>query len=98
MAFSSSRMADTRILWSTPSPLDTYGQGIVDAVTSVDKDAVIWNTRERGRPHMMSLTYQLYKECGAEAVFVISNPSLTSKLVYGMEARRVPAYGPIWDS
>ena len=98
MAFSSSRMATTRVLWSTPTPLETYGQGIVDAVTSVDKDAVIWNTRERGRPHMLALTYQLYKESGAEAVFVISNPSLTSKLVYGMEARGVPAFGPIWDS
>ena len=98
MVFSSSRMAATRILWSTPNPLQTYGQGIVDAVSSVDKDAVIWNTRERGRPHMVALAYQLFKESEAEAVFVISNPSLTSKLVYAMETRGVPAYGPIWDS
>ena len=98
MVFSSSRMAATRILWSTPNPLQTYGQGIVDAVVSVDKDAVIWNTRERGRPHMVALAYQLFKESEAEAVFVISNPPLTSKLVYAMEARGVPAYGPIWDS
>ena len=98
MALSSSRLATTRIIWSTPAPLDTYGQGIINAVTSVDRDAVIWNTRQQGRPHMMALTYQLYKESGAEAVFVISNPSLTCKLVYGMEARGVPAFGPIWDS
>ena len=98
MAFSSERMAATRILWSTPAPRETYGQGIVDSVMSVDEQAVVWNTRERGRPHMMALTYQLYRECGAEAVFVISNPSLTRKLVYGLEARGVPAFGPIWDS
>ena len=98
MVFSSSRMAATHILWSTPNPLQTYGQGIVDAVRSADKDAVIWNTRERGRPHMVALAYQMFKESDAEAVFVISNPSLTSRLVYEMETRGVPAYGPIWDS
>lgn len=33
-----------------------------------------------------------------EAVIVISNPKVTRKIVYGMEARGVPAYGVIFDS
>lgn len=98
MVVSSQRMATTRILWSTPDPLQTYGQGIVDAVCDADENAVIWNTRERGRPDMVALTYHMFKENQAEAVFVISNPKLTSKVVYAMEARGVPAFGPIWDS
>jgi len=87
-----------RLLWSTPSPLATYGQTIVDAVQGADRDAVIIDTRAAGRPNMVQLTYQLYLESGAEAVFVISNPKLTRKIVYGMESRGVPAFGPIWDS
>lgn len=98
MVVSSHRMATSRILWSTPDPLQTYGQGIVDAVCNADKDALIWNTRERGRPDMVALTYHLFKEVEAEAVFVISNPKLTREVVYAMEARGVPAFGPIWDS
>ena len=98
LVVSSHRLSTTRILWSTPDPLQTYGQGIVDAVCNADKDAVIWNTRERGRPDMVALAYHLFRENGAEAVFVISNPKLTRKVVYAMEARGIPAYGPIWDS
>lgn len=98
LVVSSHRLSTTRILWSTPDPLQTYGQGIVDAVCNADKDAVIWNTRERGRPDMVALAYHLFKENEAEAVFVISNPKLTRKVVYAMEARGIPAYGPIWDS
>ncbi|KAI9837104.1 MAG: hypothetical protein M1819_000755 [Sarea resinae] len=34
-----------RILWSTASPLQTYGQGILDEIHALDKDAVIVDTR-----------------------------------------------------
>jgi hypothetical protein len=87
-----------RVLWSTPSPLVTYGQGIVDAVTSVDSEAVIIDTRKERRPDLLRRAYELYKQGQAEAVFVISNPKLTRKVVYGLESRGVPAFGPIWDS
>ena len=90
--------AKTRLLWSTPNPLQTFGQGIIDSVNSADKDAMIWNTREKGRPNMVALAYHLYAESEAEAVFVISNSVLTKKMVYALESRGVPAYGPIWDS
>ena len=87
-----------RILWSTPNPLQTYGDSIMEAVAQADPDAMILNTRASGRPDMVALAYHLYLESHAEAVFVISNPSLTRKVVYGMESRGIPAYGPIWDS
>ncbi|MCJ1463180.1 hypothetical protein MMC07_001785 [Pseudocyphellaria aurata] len=89
---------DCRIIWSTPNPVQTYGESIVDAVAKADPQAMIINTRASGRPDMVALTYHMYLECGAEAVFCISNPALTRKVVYGMESRGVPAYGPIWDS
>jgi hypothetical protein len=93
-----SRKTVCRVLWSTPTPLTTYGPDIFNAVRRVDSEAVIVDTRESGRPDMVSLTYGLFNESGAEAVFCISNPTLTRKIVYAMETRGIPAFGPIWDS
>ena len=87
-----------RLLWSTPNPLQTYGENILQAVATADPEAMIINTRASGRPDIVALTYHLYLESKAEAVFCISNPHLTRKVVYGMESRGVPAFGPIWDS
>jgi hypothetical protein len=93
-----SKEVNARILWSTPNPSTTYKQGIIDEVKSADPNAMIWNTREKGRPDMVALTWSLLNECGAEAVYVISNPKVTKKIVYGMESRGIPAYGAIFDS
>ncbi|KAI4239116.1 MAG: hypothetical protein LQ349_000596 [Xanthoria aureola] len=87
-----------RLLWSTPDPEKTYGESIMESVCKADPDALIINTRASGRPDMVALAYHLYMQSKAEAVFCISNPKLTRKIVYGMESRGVPAYGPIWDS
>ncbi|KAF8152589.1 hypothetical protein B0H34DRAFT_790809 [Crassisporium funariophilum] len=87
-----------RVLWSTPHPEVTYGPKIMNAVLRADPDAIVWNTRTLGRPDMVALTYQLVLESKAEAVFVISNPKVTRKVVYGMETRGIPAYGAIFDS
>lgn len=82
-----SRQVPCRVLWSTPHPLETFGSEITNAVTEADPQAIIHNTRTMGKPDMVALTYQLYVESQAEAVVVISNPSLTRKVVYGMESR-----------
>ena len=87
-----------RVLWSTPSPLKTYGHEIQNMVLRADPEAVIIDTRASRRPDMVAITYSMFIEAGAEAVFCISNPKLTRKIVYSMETRGVPAYGPIWDS
>ena len=60
-----------------------------------DPDAVVWNTRMLGRPDMVN---QLVVQSNAEAVFIISNPKLTKKVVYGMQTRGIAAYGAIFDS
>ncbi|KAF9534971.1 hypothetical protein CPB83DRAFT_755198 [Crepidotus variabilis] len=87
-----------RVLWSTPHPEQTYGRKVFNAVVKADPDAVIWNTRTLGRPDMVALTHQLVEQSNAEAVFIISNPKVTRKVVYGMESRGIPAYGAIFDS
>lgn len=87
-----------RVIWSTPNPLQTYGAGILEAVRETDKQAIIWDTKKQGRPDLVKLAWNLWTEERAEAIFVISNPKLTRKVVYGMESRGVPAFGPIWDS
>ncbi|KAF9038018.1 hypothetical protein BJ165DRAFT_1614261 [Panaeolus papilionaceus] len=87
-----------RVLWSTPHPETTYGAQVMNAVLKSDPDAIIWNTRTLGRPDMVALTYELVQQSNAEAVFIISNPKVTRKVVYGMETRGIPAYGAIFDS
>jgi hypothetical protein len=87
-----------RVIWSTPNPMATYGESIVNAVKDVDPRALIWDTRKEGRPDLVRMAYEMYVAEQAEAVFVISNPKLTRKVVYGMESRGIPAFGPVWDS
>ena len=98
LSFLVSHPMPCRLLWSTPNPVHTYGENIMRAVAKADPEAMIIDTRASGRPDVVALTYHLYLETKAESVFVISNPYLTSKLVYGLESRGIPAYGPIWDS
>ena len=98
MLHSACRMPQTRLIWSAPSPLETFGQDLIDCAKGADRDAIIWDTRKRGRPDIVALAHHVYREIGAEAVFIVSNPSLTNRVIYAMESRGVPAYGPIWDS
>ncbi len=98
LSFLTSHPMPCRLLWSTPNPVQTYGENVMRAVANADPEAMIINTRASGRPDVVALAYHLYLETKAESVFVISNPYLTSKLVYGLESRGIPAYGPIWDS
>jgi ferredoxin-NADP reductase len=95
---SPTRRTACRILWTGPRPEQTFGSEIVRYVRRADPEAMIIDSKTSGRPDMVALSYRLYVESGAEAVFVISNPALTRKIVYSLESRGVPAYGPIWDS
>ena len=98
LAMDPSTRPSVRVFWSAPNPLATFGQEIIDNVYAADPNAVIWDTKQFGRPDMPAVTWQLLKESGAEAVFVISNPKVTGLVVYAMESRGVAAYGPIFDS
>ncbi len=87
-----------RLVWATRDPRVTYGDGLVDEILAVQPDAVIWDTGSNGKPDMVALAYEAYRDFGAEAVICISNKKLTWQVVHGLERRGIPAYGAIWDS
>jgi hypothetical protein len=87
-----------RLVWSTRSPLHTYGAQILHLVSKADPDALVLDTDQMGRPDLLGVAWRMYKEMDAEAVFVLSNERVTRMVVGGLERRGVPAFGPIWDS
>jgi hypothetical protein len=87
-----------RLVWSTRSPLATYGAEILNLVHKADPDAVVLDTDEMGRPNLLEVAWRMYKEERAEAVFVLSNEKVVTWVVGSLERRGVPAFGPIWDS
>ncbi|KAI0769002.1 hypothetical protein BD413DRAFT_614042 [Trametes elegans] len=87
-----------QLLWTAPTPRKTFGDKLVDSLIEANPSAVIYDTREHGKPDMVKLTYRMVQEFNAEAVVIISNEPLTRKVVYGMMSRGIPAFGAIWDS
>ncbi|MFE0255161.1 hypothetical protein [Streptomyces sp. NPDC059010] len=87
-----------RLVWATRDPRTTYGDALVDEILAVQPHALIWDTSRHGKPDMVRLAYEAYRDFGAEAVICISNKKLTWQVVHGLERRGIPAYGAIWDS
>jgi hypothetical protein len=87
-----------RILWTAPNPEQTFGKEIIDSVLDTDPKAIIHNTRTQGKPDLALEAWKIWKESKAEAVCIISNKRVTTKFVYDMESRGIPAYGAIFDS
>ncbi|KAI1085510.1 hypothetical protein F5B20DRAFT_5953 [Whalleya microplaca] len=50
-----------RIIWSTPSPEQSYGQAIIDILLRADPQAIIIDTRKSGRPDLVAIAYQVYE-------------------------------------
>ncbi|RMZ77949.1 hypothetical protein DV738_g4175, partial [Chaetothyriales sp. CBS 135597] len=98
LALTAGNNLNCRILWSTPSPEKTFGKNVMDTLHRVDPGAVIINTTLVGRQDLLEPAYTQFKQMDAEAIFIISNPKVTRKLVYGLEARGVPTFAPIFDS
>lgn len=88
----------SHLVWATRSPRATYGDALIDEILAVQPNATIWDTAQRGKPDMVRMAYDGYREFGAEAVICISNKKLTWQVVEGLERRGIPAYGAIWDS
>lgn len=87
-----------RLIWSTRSPRETYGDALVDEIINHTKDPLIWDTVTQGKPNLSALAMQAVRDSGAEAVIVIANQKLTRKVIYDMESQGIPAFGAIWDS
>ncbi|MCX4700955.1 hypothetical protein [Streptomyces sp. NBC_01373] len=88
----------SRLVWATRDPRTTYGDALVDEILAVQPHALVWDTSRDGKPDMVRLAYEAYRDFGAEAVICISNKKLTWHVVHGLERRGIPAYGAIWDS
>ncbi|KAH7305941.1 AMP-binding enzyme [Stachybotrys elegans] len=88
----------TQLIWSTPNPQQTFGEDLCNTIRQKIPDAIIWDTKQLGRPDLAKMSYNLAKGFDAEAVIIIANEKITKKVVYGLETRGVPAYGAIWDS
>jgi hypothetical protein len=87
-----------RLVWSTRSPRETYGDALVDEIEAVQPDALVWDTVRDGKPDLVELALRAHREFDAEAVICISNKKTTWHVVEELEARGVPAFGAIWDS
>ncbi|KAJ5782458.1 hypothetical protein N7457_004232 [Penicillium paradoxum] len=87
-----------RVLWQTRAPEKTYGAGVLELVHRMDSAPIVLDTDQCGRIDMVPIILQQIKDFNAEAVCVISNPVLTGRIVYELEARGTPAFGPIFDS
>lgn len=87
-----------RIIWSTPNPVETYGQAVIDTILRADPSALIIDTKQTGRPDLVKIAYGVWKKNGCEAAVIISNKKVTNKVVYGLESRGVRIYGAIFDS
>lgn len=87
-----------RLIWSTRSPRQTYGDELVDEILRAQPNTLIWDTDVQGKPDLIRLAYGVTQAFGAEAVICIANRTLTEQVVEAMESRGIPAYGAIWDS
>ena len=87
-----------RLIWSTSSPPETFGQEIINQVHYADPKAVIHDTRALGRPDLVQMACHAMDEIEAEAMIIISNETVTRIVVREMERKGLAAYGPIWDS
>ncbi|ETS74507.1 hypothetical protein PFICI_14373 [Pestalotiopsis fici W106-1] len=91
-------MPPLRVVWQSRCPLQTYGQRTLDLVKRMDPNPLIIDTSQGGRRDMLPEVLNMVRDFEAEAVIVISNPGFTEKIVYDLESKGIPAYGPIFDS
>ena len=75
-----------------------HGDALVDEVEAASPHAVVWDTTERGTPDLLALALDAVRDFRADAVFIVSNKSVTLRLVHDLERRGIPAFGPIFDS
>ena len=96
-------IGNMRIVWSARLPFESYGPENLANVLRADPDAQIIDTKKAGMkdadmPSLTELTYAEYVKFNAEAVVIISNPTVTREVVLDLEKRKVPAFGAIFDS
>lgn len=88
----------SRLVWSTRTPHQTYGEDLTNEILKAQPNAIIWDTIKMGKPDLFQMALKAYQDFGAEAIICISNKKVTWDIVYQFESRGIPAFGAIWDS
>ena len=86
-----------RVIWCGSRPEENFGD-LSHQVRQIDPQALIIDFKKTGRLNLEVLAWRMYTSMKAEAVFCVSNRDVTRKLIFELESRGVPAFGPIWDS
>ncbi|BCJ62965.1 hypothetical protein [Micromonospora endophytica] len=87
-----------RLVWVARRHRETFGAQLVAEILAHEPGTRLWDTALDGKPDMLRLAYEAYREFDAEAVICISNQALTWQVVHGLEQHGIPAFGAIWDS
>lgn len=85
------------IVWVGNNHKQTYGEEIFSLLDSHPR-CNIYDTGIHGRPNVEQLAIQGIRDFQAQAVFCVSNQTLTNKVVQGCLSKGIPAYGATWDS
>lgn len=86
-----------RLLWIASNTEETYGKEWTDRLMATGR-VILYDTSNRARPDVLKLTLAMYKKLQMEAVFVTSNPAVTSMLIHGCQKKGITAFGPVFDS
>ncbi len=78
--------------------LNKHNGNVDIAQRDYDDHIVIWDSRKKGRPHLLDLIEEHVRRIDAEVVFLTSNPQGTADIMRGCRERGIPAHGPVWDS
>ena len=85
------------IVWIGNNHQQTYGQEVFSLLDSHPR-CNIYDTGVHGRPDVGQLAIQAVGDFKAQAVFCVSNQTLTKKVVRACLGKGIPAYGATWDS
>ncbi|HEY9663836.1 MAG TPA: hypothetical protein V6C65_35760 [Allocoleopsis sp.] len=85
------------ILWIGNDHQTTYGDEIWSTMSAHPR-LRIYDTGVHGRPNVGELAINTLREFNAQAVFCVSNRSVTKVIVNTCLAIGIPAYGATWDS
>ncbi|KAG9193862.1 hypothetical protein G6011_03897 [Alternaria panax] len=86
-----------RVMWCVFDPEAAHWAFVQEIIRQVDSQPRIFDSR-RGRPDMAFETDLMRRECGIEAVMVVSNPIVTKEVVEEIKRKGGTAYGAVFDS
>ena len=88
-----------RYLWCASDPLATFGAEFTNTLLN-SKRVILYDSVSNGgkRPDVIKLTLHCVDKFKSDAVFITSNPKLTTQLVKALQKRGLHAFGPVFDS